>query len=52
MTNTISSGSQSTCEVNHPFPSDIRMTSLSDDGVQGVPEVTNTVMVEPGVHDT
>ena len=35
------SGNKSTCQssAHTPFADDVRMTSLSDDGVQGIPEV-------------
>ena len=39
VTSTTDSGNQSICEVNNPYGSDVRMTSQSNDGVQGVPEV-------------
>ena len=35
----VPSGNRSICKLNTPFDGDIRTLSLTDDGLEGVPEV-------------
>ena len=38
-------GDHASCKLSTPFSGDVRMTSLSNDGLQGIPEVVIIVMV-------
>lgn len=43
--NVLLSGNHASCELNTPFSGDVRMTSLSNDGLQGIPEVVIIVTI-------